>query len=102
MMPRRCVRLRGLLLRPAPIGNDRHVRERLGGHGVGRNGFELTDVSVRSRLAMGDDALTLYVDDPVLGNTVSSVGSLRVSDLYHGEWEAKPLSKADCILSTDE
>jgi len=26
----------------------------------------------------------------------------RVLDLYHGEWEGKPLSEADCILSTDE
>lgn len=26
----------------------------------------------------------------------------RVLDLYHGEWAGKPLSEADCILSTDE
>jgi hypothetical protein len=26
----------------------------------------------------------------------------RVLDLYHGEWEGKPLSAADCVLSTDE
>src|SRR3984893_6547447 len=26
----------------------------------------------------------------------------RVLDLYHGEWEGKPVSEADCILSTDE
>jgi len=28
--------------------------------------------------------------------------AVRVLDLYHGEWEGKPLSAADCILSTDE
>jgi hypothetical protein len=27
---------------------------------------------------------------------------VRVLDLYQGEWEGKPLSKADCILSTDQ
>ena len=26
----------------------------------------------------------------------------RVLDLYHGEWEGKPLRKADCVISTDE
>jgi predicted transposase YbfD/YdcC len=26
----------------------------------------------------------------------------RVLDLYQGEWEGKPLSDADCVLSTDE
>lgn len=26
----------------------------------------------------------------------------RVLDLYQGEWEGKPLSAADCVLSTDE
>ena len=28
--------------------------------------------------------------------------AVRVLDLYHGEWEGRPLSPADCILSTDE
>jgi len=28
--------------------------------------------------------------------------AIRVLDLYHGEWEGKPLSETDCILSTDE
>ena len=28
--------------------------------------------------------------------------AVRVLDLYHGEWEGKPLSPSDCILSTDE